>query len=107
MRYVMMMMVVVAVCALAACGVDEVSVAEQEIGGGPRGDVCYLSDVASCSTPTCRDTDCVAPRYWCCSYGEIGQPLGCSYVVDLGACGYSWQVWAFRGRGVRASTAAA
>lgn len=72
---------------LAACGVDEVSISEQEIGGGPRGDVCYPAESVSCSTPTCRESDCTAPRYWCCSYGEIGQPLGCGYVVDIAACG--------------------
>lgn len=72
---------------LAACGVDEVS--EQEIGGGPRGDVCFLSEYVPCWMPTCREIDCVAPRYWCCDYGEIGQPLGCGYIVDNTSCGLS------------------
>lgn len=72
---------------LTACYVDETAEIGQQIGTGPRGDVCYPAEVVSCSTPTCRESDCVAPRYWCCSYGEIGQPLGCGYVVDIAACG--------------------
>lgn len=77
-----------AVLSLAACADD--APATQDIGGGPRGDVCQLVEAVPCSTPVCRDPDCVAPRYWCCSYGEIGQPLGCSYVVDLAQCWYSY-----------------
>lgn len=85
MRY--MMTAMLAVSMLSACGVEEFATSEQEIGGGPRGQFCWVSpDRAVCSTPTCRDPDCTAPRYMCCDYGEIGQPLGCYYAVDVGAC---------------------
>jgi hypothetical protein len=78
-----------ALLALVSCGDERPP--RRQIGGSPAGDVCQLVELVACSVPGCREPDCTAPRYWCCSYGEIGQPLGCFYSTDLTRCWYSHQ----------------